>query len=396
MLRLKTAEEYLVIALVLICLISMGHSFYSNPSALIFEALNRKGFPDVLNVLFYMEAGNTLLQGLSLLLMLRLESPKNTDPKALWLILLIQVLGIVHFGVLQIVSGVPVQDVVQLSVYSPFEYKHSYGSYIIFLFFIFLSQAGTRGFVKLLNLFIMLTLGLAVFLSYSRMTMVSLLIVLILYCWKYVSKKILIVSIMFLCIIAASVNIFYPYILKLNNKMAIRYAQVVDWQYYSEDCNLISRKLFWNRAFNIIKTHPLSGAGIGSYFSGSLAYQDPDMRTEAIAKGCGEYADKLENAHNYLLQVAAELGLTGLLIFLAVLFSSPLIRGLWRDCPAPLERCACGVAYGLLAYVLTWMTGHPLLLSVQQFLFWGLLALAGRLPLWTSQVDDVSRPANLL
>jgi hypothetical protein len=107
------------------------------------------------------------------------------------------------------------------------------------------------------------------------------------------------------------------------------------------------RHILWGAALDLAVAHPIAGAGLG---------QVP--RFLATFPG----SDGPENAHNYFLQVLAESGVLGLAaltlllvaIFVAIVRPGPSRSG-WQ------ARFAVGLLLGVLAFVLTWLTGHPLL-----------------------------------
>jgi hypothetical protein len=82
-----------------------------------------------------------------------------------------------------------------------------------------------------------------------------------------------------------------------------------------------------------------------------------------------------ENAHNNFLQIAAELGLLG-----GVLFVWLIAAGLWYAAPFAQDqpdRAARWIWLALVAFVLTWLGGHPLLVPEAALPFWILLGAAG-------------------
>jgi O-antigen ligase len=128
------------------------------------------------------------------------------------------------------------------------------------------------------------------------------------------------------------------------------------------------RPELWRAAAKMVVDRPLTGVGIGRYYKEVSAYATkPD-----------ELIRPQENAHNYFLQVAAELGLPGIAVFLA-LVALPFV--VWRSLqlrpgaspPSPWLPAAVA---GIAAHVLTWLTGHPLLIRDGQMTFWPLVALA--------------------
>jgi O-antigen ligase len=121
------------------------------------------------------------------------------------------------------------------------------------------------------------------------------------------------------------------------------------------------RYVIWEASLALVRSHPLSGGGGGQFPRFLASYPR---------------ADGPENAHNYFLQVMAEGGLIGfmsLLLLLAsiVLAVTPSLRG------PDQSRCrlAAGLATGLVAFVLTWLTGHPLLTLSNQLWFAAVLAV---------------------
>jgi O-antigen ligase len=110
---------------------------------------------------------------------------------------------------------------------------------------------------------------------------------------------------------------------------------------------LKGRVLLWQAALDLAGQHPVLGAGIGAF-----------PRFLASYPGSGGP----ENAHNYFLQVLAEVGTVGLIAL--AFFVAAAVLVLWPrsgDVDAGRVRLASGVSMGLVAFVLTWLTGHPLL-----------------------------------
>jgi O-antigen ligase len=104
--------------------------------------------------------------------------------------------------------------------------------------------------------------------------------------------------------------------------------------------------------------HPFFGVGVGHFYEQSRTYVDV---LNYIVR---------ENAHNNFLQVLAELGVPGLLLFLTLVGIS--IAAAWRQGGWTLT---CVLA-GLCAYLLTALGGHPLLVPHSALPFWIALGLA--------------------
>jgi putative inorganic carbon (hco3(-)) transporter len=129
------------------------------------------------------------------------------------------------------------------------------------------------------------------------------------------------------------------------------------------------RMEFLATSLRMMAATPLFGIGIGQYYHSSSAFMSPGLR--AIYP--------IENAHNNFLQIGAELGLVGLALFLWMLWDA--LARLFRrvrdriDDPVPAALFA-----GLGAFLLTCLTGHPLLVPEVAFPFWltlGAAAAAG-------------------
>jgi hypothetical protein len=120
-------------------------------------------------------------------------------------------------------------------------------------------------------------------------------------------------------------------------------------------------------AARMMREQPVWGVGIGEFAPRSPAYRQPDAET-GLPPGP-------ENAHNNFLQIGAELGLAGLLAMLALLgmVGMVLLARLRRGDQIPATAAAIA---GLLAFVLTWFSGHPLLVPLVAYPFWIALGTA--------------------
>jgi O-antigen ligase len=125
---------------------------------------------------------------------------------------------------------------------------------------------------------------------------------------------------------------------------------------------------FLRTSLDMMKTAPLTGVGIGTYYDRSSQFMPAALR--AI------YGR--ENAHNYFMQVGAEVGLIGLLAFLWWLgralgagWTRVREEG-WRGLSFAAV-CGCGV------YLLTCVTGHPFLVVEAAVPFWAALGATAAL-----------------
>lgn len=126
---------------------------------------------------------------------------------------------------------------------------------------------------------------------------------------------------------------------------------------------LEQRGTWWAAALRMWREAPLLGVGLGRF---------PRL-LPAYGKGVTENLD----AHNFFLQVLAEMGILGLAALLALLTAVfARLAALRRRQAAGGERLASAVLCGSVAFVATFATGHPLLLSSGQVLWAVLIAAA--------------------
>ena len=125
---------------------------------------------------------------------------------------------------------------------------------------------------------------------------------------------------------------------------------------------LMIRREFLATTGRMIRENPIFGVGIGQYSRWSTHFSSPELL--AIYPR--------ENAHNNFAQIAGELGIPGLGAFLAVLvtcFRSAYLG--WRYCHRDI---VAPVLAGVVAFTVSCLGGHPLLVPEVAYPFW--LALA--------------------
>jgi hypothetical protein len=133
----------------------------------------------------------------------------------------------------------------------------------------------------------------------------------------------------------------------------------------------------------MIRVRPLFGVGVGQYYMTSSLFLSPEL--------AWKYG--FENAHNYFLQIGAELGAAGLVVFVA-LIGALLVRSARAIASAPRDWRLLGAASGIAAFCVTCLAGHPLLVDEVMFPFWMLFGLTAGLAgsvLW--RPAPVERPA---
>ena len=130
--------------------------------------------------------------------------------------------------------------------------------------------------------------------------------------------------------------------------------------------SIASRAILFKAALGMTAGAPILGVGAGTFLE-----ESPNYGTEALAPLLYD-ARTRDNAHNYFLQTLAEQGVVGLLALLTMLAAAlmPAIRGTPRR-----DVLMTWVAAGIVASILTWMTGHPLLLTEAALMFWLLVGI---------------------
>lgn len=115
----------------------------------------------------------------------------------------------------------------------------------------------------------------------------------------------------------------------------------------SVDSILKGRERIWKAAVEFGEEHWTFGAGLGQF-----------PRLYAYYPG----SDGAENTHNYFLQTFAECGAAGLAGLVVLLVSIGLAIGVRRGRgTTKAMRLSVGLAIGVSSFVLTWLTGHPML-----------------------------------
>lgn len=97
---------------------------------------------------------------------------------------------------------------------------------------------------------------------------------------------------------------------------------------------VVERLAHWQAAINMAVAHPFGGVGFGNY---EVAYAQNRLLN---------WSESLGHAHNYYLNVLAEIGVVGLLAYGSVLIYIILLC--WRACRHP-DNMACLVVIGILS-----------------------------------------------
>lgn len=311
------------------------------------------------------EAAYVLLQGLFFCRIMEREMVGQQLWKIMIRILYIQASITILFSLIQLIFHAP-DPLWGFAIFSPFEDIHSYGSYIAALFFIFLALVyGGDLKQKLLTGSLLGFTFLFIILSCSRVTWLAAFIVgMVCIVYKLSRrKKVLLISSLFIVLLCA--NLLSGSLSNSNSGYFSRLEPLLSGKQVSSD-SAVYRIALWKRSLRIISDFPITGSGIGTFYKISALYEDPSA---------GELRDFYENAHNYFLQFASDLGLPALFVFFCII-SLTYRAGLTvlpENGGSGLH--VKGLLFGLSAYLVTCLTGHPLLLSNQQFLFWFIISL---------------------
>lgn len=139
----------------------------------------------------------------------------------------------------------------------------------------------------------------------------------------------------------------------------------------------ISRLEIWPRALAMISDYPYTGIGLNTF----------PLIMDAVYPGLvvGPNA-RMPHAHNLYLQTAVDLGIPGLLAFLAllVLFWTRVKRAN-ADCRDPkMKAVLMGVSCGILSYMVFGLTDTITLGAKPGIVFWIILSLINSAPFYTT------------
>jgi hypothetical protein len=128
------------------------------------------------------------------------------------------------------------------------------------------------------------------------------------------------------------------------------------------------RRDFLATSIRMIASRPITGVGIGQYYETSSMFLSPFL----------SWVYGVENAHNYFLQVAAELGFAGFAAFVALL-AAAMWRGIGAYWRVPSDMRLLGLLAGAMALLAACLAQHPLLVDEVAFPFWIVLGLIAAL-----------------
>jgi putative inorganic carbon (hco3(-)) transporter len=145
-----------------------------------------------------------------------------------------------------------------------------------------------------------------------------------------------------------------------------------------DDRSFLARIDIWRSAVDIIRDYPLTGVGLSMFRDGRVrqAYPVPQWQDTP-----------LPHAHNVLLQIGADLGLPGLLVYIGFYgVTGRMLWRAWQQGDAWHRAWSIGVAGGLLAHLAYGAFDTVTLWDRLAFIFWLLLGLAGAVYVSSRQV----------
>lgn len=361
----RTATGNLLDILSAIVLLSMMMLLAVYPMDMAFRRFWLWPFAGQNQALYGIDGSYVLLQGLFFYRLVEMECTEDGFRNWLLPVFYLQAACITGFSLVQWVFGIPALQWGRYGIKSPFNDIHSYGSYVLVLFFLFaaLSFSSERASARarlhaiwagVLFVFLIWSGGNGTFLAMLCAGMVFLAVT--------VKKRHFLLIASLTGVLLLSVILSPALITKSDYPVVRRYQRALDIRNIPNV--LVNRFILWDRAVSIIAEYPLTGSGAGTFYRISPRYHDREVKRWKARENWRE------NAHNYYLQLAAELGIPALLIFLLAIAYAFRGGGVFLRQAGPGGPLVTGLLFGLGAYLLTMLTSHPLLLSSQQFLFW--------------------------
>jgi O-antigen ligase len=126
------------------------------------------------------------------------------------------------------------------------------------------------------------------------------------------------------------------------------------------------RATMWSATLPMIGAHPLFGTGIGQFQYQAGAFV-PDEAAQA------QFERGRFHAHNQFLEVTAELGVIGGVLFVGM-FAAILSRA-WKAFRTSRDPVLGGAIAGVTAFLVTCLAGQPLLYDVVALPFWMVLGV---------------------
>lgn len=236
----------------------------------------------------------------------------------------------------QAVGGIRIYDDIAM----PFFENHCiYAAYlcVTFCFLISFAMTGTRGTWQLVCAMCTGIVGLAIALTFVRASWISLVVVLG-YLIVRLRRRSVGVDLLVLLMAAMSILLLVLASTDVGELIWQRITTVGDTQYVSNH-DRIDR---WMAAYRMWIDHPVTGVGYGAY---------PDIYSEYVFFQEAYSTEIRMGAHNLYLEILAELGIPGLLVFLTLLivFRNEATFVQNRTADPVIQACMLGAKAGMLS-----------------------------------------------
>lgn len=205
-------------------------------------------------------------------------------------------------------------------------------------------------------------LAVALVLAQSRSAIVGVLVAFALAAWLLASKRWRLVA---LGILAGLFALEAAITLNLSTPTAPSASSQTSQG--RNEASLQQRLGIWRSGLEIARDHPLTGVGLSMFRDGRVRQQYPVEDFENRI---------LPHAHNEILQVASDMGIPGLLVYLGIhAVAVWMLVHIWRRGDSAARLTGMAAACGLLAHVVFGLADAITLWDRFAFLFWTLLGV---------------------
>ena len=318
---------FAIIVFLNLCLCSTRFVEWPMPSRYWLEWASSFPFFTQADSLWQVNAALILLKGMVLFRMVEIEITGYQHWRVFTRTIYVQAVCIIGFSLFQLVNF-KANGVSYIGLSLPFSDIHSFGSTVVLLFIVFiviflntpgknrsnnaiLSRSVKNRFERVFVGLVALLLFFLCLYSSSRVTWLAMGVVLFfVFVQRVKNKTVILFSVTALLLVYIAGNFFVPRLLSSDNQSLYRLGTILNVKAVTSDATLRIRYNLWNRSLMMVKEYPLTGIGIGNVYRNIQFYKD-DTENQLQA----------ENSHNYYLQIAAELGVPALIVFLCILFS---------------------------------------------------------------------------
>ncbi len=239
--------------------------------------------------------------------------------------------------------------------------------------------------VKILLLIGIMAMGTALLLTFTRgsylgfaIALIFMFFLLLLWEGKYFFKKYRKIVLYFLLIVVAiALIVIIPNPLNEKGTAIYKIKERTSLTRLTQDSSIARRIAIWKFTGLMIKDNPALGSGLGTYPYHSLRYQ-AQFFAQADNRSIYPYGIAAQ-AHNEYLQLWAELGIIGLLIFLWIVaryykYAFAYLKR-EKEKQKQIPAMVIGLMGGVMAVLVDALFGFPLHLPASVSLFWLAIAL---------------------